>query len=98
MLPARYEESVIQTTADLVSGGLTLSLGAGFPFPRTNPEFAAAGVPFTGRIGCQLEAVQRWRLLVSGTPPDMFRGRYRTFRGPAARPARPGGPPLSLAG
>jgi hypothetical protein len=36
MLPARHEESVIQTTVDLVSGGrLTLGLGAGFPFPRT---------------------------------------------------------------
>ena len=74
---------------DLLSGGrLTLGPGAGFPFPRTETEFAAAGVPFAERIGCLLETVQLWRLLVSGTPPEMFRGRYRTFRGPP--PGQPG--------
>ncbi|MEV0400463.1 LLM class flavin-dependent oxidoreductase [Actinoallomurus sp. NPDC050550] len=89
------------TTLDLVSEGrLTLGLGAGFPYPQTEAEFTAAGVPFTERLGRLLETVRLWRSLWSADRPDAFEGRYWRFDGltglPA--PARPGGPALWLAG
>jgi alkanesulfonate monooxygenase SsuD/methylene tetrahydromethanopterin reductase-like flavin-dependent oxidoreductase (luciferase family) len=82
----------------LAEGRLTLGLGAGFPTEETRLEFAAAGVPYAERIGRLLETVRVWRSLWSGE--DTFDGRYWSFEGlrrlPA--PARPGGPPLWLAG
>ncbi|GAA4618386.1 LLM class flavin-dependent oxidoreductase [Actinoallomurus liliacearum] len=89
------------TTLDLVSEGrLTLGLGAGFPYPQTAAEFTAAGVPFTERLGRLLETVRLWRSLWSADRPDSFDGRYWRFEGLAGLPAaaRPGGPPLWLAG
>ncbi|GAA4637504.1 LLM class flavin-dependent oxidoreductase [Actinoallomurus vinaceus] len=88
-------------TLDLVSEGrLTLGLGAGFPYPQTEAEFTAAGVPFTERLGRLLETVRLWRSLWSADRPDAFEGRYWRFDGLAGLPApsRPGGPALWLAG
>ncbi|GGL65808.1 N5,N10-methylene tetrahydromethanopterin reductase [Streptomyces fumigatiscleroticus] len=43
------------------AGRLVVGLGAGFPAPGTEEEFAAAGVPFTGRAGRLDETVLLWR-------------------------------------
>lgn len=90
------------TSLDYLSGRrLVLGVGSGFPVPETEQEFAAAGVPFTGRTGRLDETVALWRQAWrEGSVPDTFTGRH--VRGTAMdrllRPARPGGPPLWLAG
>lgn len=40
---------------------LVLGLGAGFPIPESEAEFAAAGVPFEGRVGRLDETAALWR-------------------------------------
>jgi alkanesulfonate monooxygenase SsuD/methylene tetrahydromethanopterin reductase-like flavin-dependent oxidoreductase (luciferase family) len=86
------------TVDQLSNGRLILGLGAGFPVPESQDEFAAVGVPFTERVGRLDETVAIWRRSWSGATD--FDGRYwhlddlaRTL--PAASPA---GPPLWLAG
>ena len=40
------------STIDLISEGrFILGLGAGFPFPETERQFQAIGVPYAGRVG-----------------------------------------------
>lgn len=92
-------------TLDHVAGGrVVLGLGAGFPYPETATEFAAAGAGFDQRVGRLLEAVRLWRALWDPerdtSAPLSFDGRYWSFEGieDLPRPTRPGGPPLWLAG
>lgn len=88
-------------TLDRISEGrLVLGLGAGFPYPATEAEFAAAGVPFAERVGRLLETVRIWRLLWGTDAASGHHCRYWTFSdlGSMPRPTRPGGPPLWLAG
>lgn len=84
-------------TLDRIAGGrLILAVGAGFPLPETESEFAAAGVPFRQRVGRLDETVRIWRN--TWTSGAAFDGRYWTL--PATDlvpPARKGGPPLWLA-
>ncbi|GGZ28402.1 LLM class flavin-dependent oxidoreductase [Streptomyces poonensis] len=95
------------------AGRLVVGLGAGFPVPETEEEFAAAGVPFTGRAGRLDETVLLWRRAWrgggdTGTAPDDgtgagpydFTGRHCRAGGldRLPRPATAGGPPLWLAG
>ncbi|MET8878559.1 LLM class flavin-dependent oxidoreductase [Nocardia sp. NPDC004604] len=86
-------------TVDQISNGrLILGLGAGFPVPESQDEFAAVGVPFTTRVGRLDETVAIWRRSWSGA--NDFDGRYWQLDDlsralPAASPA---GPPLWLAG
>jgi alkanesulfonate monooxygenase SsuD/methylene tetrahydromethanopterin reductase-like flavin-dependent oxidoreductase (luciferase family) len=92
------------STLDCVAGGrLTLGLGAGFPYPASEAEFAAMGVPFEQRIGRLLDTVRAWRAIwnaAGAEAPASYAGRYVSYDGierlPA--PAQPGGPPLWLAG
>jgi len=90
-------------TVDLIAEGrLILGLGAGFPYPATEAEFAAVEVPFEQRVGRLLETIEicrrLWRSDDAGTVT--FRGRH--FELDEVRllpkPSRPGGPPLWLAG
>jgi alkanesulfonate monooxygenase SsuD/methylene tetrahydromethanopterin reductase-like flavin-dependent oxidoreductase (luciferase family) len=88
-------------TVDRIScGRLVLGLGAGFPYPATAAEFASVGVPFTDRGQRLLETVALWRQLWSAEPVSRFIGRYWSFSNldGLPSPARPGGPPLWLAG
>ena len=71
-------------------GRLVLGLGAGFPYPDTEAEFDAAGVPFAGRGRRLLDVVALWRRIWSDDPPAEVQG--------MPRPARAGGPPLWYAG
>jgi alkanesulfonate monooxygenase SsuD/methylene tetrahydromethanopterin reductase-like flavin-dependent oxidoreductase (luciferase family) len=76
-------------TVDQLSGGrLILGLGSGAPLPESRREFDAVGMPFPGR-GARLDkSVAMWRRTWSG------RGEFAD----ALPPARPGGPPVWLAG
>ncbi|MFD5640484.1 LLM class flavin-dependent oxidoreductase [Streptomyces anulatus] len=81
---------------------LILGLGAGFPVPESEAEFAAVDVPFQGRVGRLDETAELWRTAwrstQDGAPAD-FAGRRWQAGGLDGLPAphRPGGPPLWLA-
>lgn len=92
------------TSLDHVSGGrLTLGVGSGFPMAETEQEFAAVGASFAGRAGRLDETVALWRRAWAAAQQDApvdFQGRYWQATGldRLPDPARPGGPPLWLAG
>jgi alkanesulfonate monooxygenase SsuD/methylene tetrahydromethanopterin reductase-like flavin-dependent oxidoreductase (luciferase family) len=93
----------IATLDQLAEGRLTLGLGAGFPYPASAAEFAAAGVPFGERIGRLVDTVRAWRAVwnASGAGEHQtYDGRYFVLGGieQVPPPARAGGPPLWLAG
>jgi alkanesulfonate monooxygenase SsuD/methylene tetrahydromethanopterin reductase-like flavin-dependent oxidoreductase (luciferase family) len=88
----------------IAAGRLVVGLGAGFPMPATEAEFEAGGVPFETRVGRLYETVRLWRMLWAD-PEDQgasvdFDGRHFRFSKLELFPkaARPGGPPLWLAG
>src|SRR5579871_845489 len=86
-------------TLDRVSEG-RLVLGAGIATDVANirAEFAAAGVPFEGRVGRMMEGLRLMRALWTGAPVD-WNGRWQVsgaVLGPT--PHRPGGPPIWGAG
>jgi alkanesulfonate monooxygenase SsuD/methylene tetrahydromethanopterin reductase-like flavin-dependent oxidoreductase (luciferase family) len=86
-------------TLDRISEG-RLVLGAGIATDLANirAEFAAAGVPFEGRVGRMMEGLRLARALWTGAPVD-WQGRWPVagaVLGPT--PHRPGGPPIWLAG
>jgi alkanesulfonate monooxygenase SsuD/methylene tetrahydromethanopterin reductase-like flavin-dependent oxidoreductase (luciferase family) len=94
-------------TLDRLAGGrLILGLGGGFPYPATEAEFSAIGVPFSERLGRLLETVRICRLLwsfdrsYSADPGVTFEGRYWSFEQLELqpKPEQPGGPQLWLAG
>ncbi len=80
---------------------LVLGLGAGFPIPESEEEFAAVGVPFSGRAGRLDETAALWRQAWrTGDVPAEFTGKHVHTKGldRLPKPHRPGGPPLWLAG
>ena len=86
-------------TLDRVSEG-RLVLGAGIATDVANirAEFAAAGVPFEGRVGRMMEGLRLARALWTGNPVD-WDGRWPVKDGVLGpTPHRPGGPPIWLAG
>jgi alkanesulfonate monooxygenase SsuD/methylene tetrahydromethanopterin reductase-like flavin-dependent oxidoreductase (luciferase family) len=86
-------------TLDRISEG-RLVLGAGIANDLANirAEFAAAGVPFEGRVGRMMEGLRLARALWTGNPVD-WRGRWPVAGGVLGpTPERPGGPPIWLAG
>ncbi len=86
-------------TLDRISEG-RLVLGAGIATDVANirAEFAAAGVPFEGRVGRMMEGLRLARALWSGEPVD-WQGRWPVAGGVLGpTPHRPGGPPIWLAG
>ena len=89
-------------TLDLIAEGrLVLGLGAGFPFPETERQFQAVGVPYKGRVGRLTETIAALReLWVNAGAPVSFSGRHIDLQDVALEPAphRPGGPPIWLAG
>jgi alkanesulfonate monooxygenase SsuD/methylene tetrahydromethanopterin reductase-like flavin-dependent oxidoreductase (luciferase family) len=92
------------TSLDHVSSGrLVLGVGSGFPMPETELEFAAVGASFTGRAARLDETTQLWQRAWASTTPEGvtdFTGKYWQATGldRLPDPARPGGPPLWLAG
>ncbi|MGH7031872.1 MAG: LLM class flavin-dependent oxidoreductase, partial [Stellaceae bacterium] len=86
-------------TLDRISEG-RLVLGAGIATDVANirAEFAAAGVPFEGRVGRMMEGLRLARALWTGQPVD-WDGRWPVAGGVLGpTPHRPGGPPIWLAG
>ncbi len=81
-------------TIDQVSEGrLIVGAGIGADVPNVRAEFAAAGVPFEGRVGRMMEGFRLCRALWSGEPVD-WDGRWEVDDGVLApTPHRPGGPP-----
>ncbi|MQY30850.1 LLM class flavin-dependent oxidoreductase [Nocardia aurantia] len=87
-------------TLDRLSDGRVIAgVGGGFPNPHTEAQFAALGIEFGTRISRMTEALEIMRLLWSGDEVS-FRGAHFDFRDVrlAPPPARPGGPPIWLAG
>jgi alkanesulfonate monooxygenase SsuD/methylene tetrahydromethanopterin reductase-like flavin-dependent oxidoreductase (luciferase family) len=90
------------STLDQVSEGrFVLGLGAGFPFPETERQFQAVGVPYAGRVGRLAETIAALRLLwkAAGEPID-YEGHHLQLSEVALQPVpyTSGGPPLWLAG
>jgi alkanesulfonate monooxygenase SsuD/methylene tetrahydromethanopterin reductase-like flavin-dependent oxidoreductase (luciferase family) len=89
-------------TLDLIAEGrLILGLGAGFPYPETERQFEAVGVPFAGRVGRLTETIAAMRELWLGDGrPVSFEGRHLQLDEIALQPGphQPGGPEIWLAG
>jgi alkanesulfonate monooxygenase SsuD/methylene tetrahydromethanopterin reductase-like flavin-dependent oxidoreductase (luciferase family) len=86
-------------TLDQISEGrLVLGAGIASDVPNIRAEFAAAGVPFEGRVGRMMEALRLARALWTGKPVD-WQGRWPVQGGVLGpTPHRPGGPPIWMAG
>jgi len=88
----------IATLDQIAEGRLILGVGIARDVPAIRAEFAAAGVPFEGRVGRLIEGLRLQRALWSGRPVD-WDGRW-TLAGAriGVTPRRAGGPPLLIAG
>jgi alkanesulfonate monooxygenase SsuD/methylene tetrahydromethanopterin reductase-like flavin-dependent oxidoreductase (luciferase family) len=89
------------TVDQIAQGRLLLGVGAGFPFPETERQFEAIGVPYAGRVRRMTETIAAIRALwASPGEPVSYAGRHVTLDEVALAPApcRPGGPPVWLAG
>jgi alkanesulfonate monooxygenase SsuD/methylene tetrahydromethanopterin reductase-like flavin-dependent oxidoreductase (luciferase family) len=86
-------------TLDQISEGrLVLGAGIANDLPNIRAEFAAAGVPFDGRVGRMMEGLRLCRALWTGKPVN-WEGRWPVQDGMLApTPYRPGGPPIWMAG
>jgi alkanesulfonate monooxygenase SsuD/methylene tetrahydromethanopterin reductase-like flavin-dependent oxidoreductase (luciferase family) len=86
-------------TLDQISEGrLLLGAGIASDLPNIRAEFAAAGVPFEGRVGRMMEGLRLCRALWTGQPVD-WQGRWPVQDGVLGpTPYRPGGPPIWMAG
>jgi alkanesulfonate monooxygenase SsuD/methylene tetrahydromethanopterin reductase-like flavin-dependent oxidoreductase (luciferase family) len=86
-------------TLDRISEGrLVLGAGIATDTATIRAEFAAAGVPFEGRVGRMMEGLRLARALWTGKPVD-WQGRWPVAGGVLGpTPHRPGGPPIWLAG
>src|SRR5215208_4398361 len=87
---------------DAVAGGrLVLGVGSGFPYPPTRAQFAAAGVPYEGRLARMEDTIRAMRSLWAADDETVsFDGPYVRFADAAVRPGptSTGGPPIWLAG
>ena len=86
-------------TLDQISEGrLVLGAGIANDLPNIRAEFAAAGVPFEGRVGRMMEGLRLCRALWTGEPVD-WNGRWPVSGGVLGpKPHRSGGPPIWMAG
>src|SRR5436190_5138097 len=86
-------------TLDQISDGrLVLGAGIASDVPNIRAEFAAAGVPFEGRVGRMMEGLRLARAMWTGKPVE-WQGRWPVRNGVLApTPYRAGGPPIWMAG
>lgn len=86
-------------TLDQISEGrLVVGAGIASDLPNIRAEFAAAGVPFEGRVGRMMEGLRLCRALWTGKPVD-WQGRWPVQGGVLGpTPYRAGGPPIWMAG
>ena len=103
LLPAfRHPVPAAQALAslDLLSGGrLVLGVGGGYP-GFSEHELGLVGVDPRTRFRWLDDVVELWRQLWSTDPPTTFHGRvlHHDWLPAIPPPARPGGPPIWLAG
>jgi alkanesulfonate monooxygenase SsuD/methylene tetrahydromethanopterin reductase-like flavin-dependent oxidoreductase (luciferase family) len=102
LLPALRNPVILAhqlATLDRISEGrLVLGAGVATDLANIRAEFAAAGVPFEGRVGRMMEGLHLARALWTGEPVD-WQGRWPVEAGVLGpTPHRPGGPPVWLAG
>ena len=94
--PALLLAQAAATLDQISEGRFVLGLGAGFPFPETERQFQAVGVPYAGRVGRLTETIAALRLALAGgrgadqllrPPPRALRGgaAARTAHAPAVR-------------
>jgi alkanesulfonate monooxygenase SsuD/methylene tetrahydromethanopterin reductase-like flavin-dependent oxidoreductase (luciferase family) len=99
--PALLLAQTAATLDQIAEGRLVLGVGAGFPFPETERQFQAVGVPYEGRLARMTETIGAMRALWDdpGGPID-YTGTHLKLTGVALQPApfRTGGPPIWLAG
>jgi alkanesulfonate monooxygenase SsuD/methylene tetrahydromethanopterin reductase-like flavin-dependent oxidoreductase (luciferase family) len=99
--PALLLAQAAATIDQIAEGRLILGVGAGFPFPETERQFEAVGIPYPGRVGRLTETVAAMRALWA-TPGESisFAGRHLALEDVALQPApfRRGGPPVWFAG
>jgi len=91
----------VATADQLAEGRLILGAGAGFPYPETQRQFEAVGVPFAGRVGRMQETIAALRALwAAPEEPVRYHGRHLHLGDVALAPPphRQGGPPVWLAG
>ena len=96
LLPALRNPVVLAqqlaTVDQLAEGRLIVGAGIAPDTPGVRAEFAAAGVPFDGRVGRYMEGIRLCRALWSGQPVD-WEGRWSVEEGVLAPvPYRDGGP------
>ena len=99
--PALLLAQAVSTLDQIAEGRLILGLGAGFPFPETERQFEAVGVPYAGRVGRMTETIAAMRLLWAHPgEPCHVAGRHIVLDGVELEPGprRAGGPPVWLAG
>jgi alkanesulfonate monooxygenase SsuD/methylene tetrahydromethanopterin reductase-like flavin-dependent oxidoreductase (luciferase family) len=88
----------LATLDQIGEGRLVLGAGIASDIPNIRAEFAAAGVPFEGRVGRMMEGLRLARALWSGKPVD-WQGRWPVQGGVLGpTPYRAGGPPIWMAG
>jgi alkanesulfonate monooxygenase SsuD/methylene tetrahydromethanopterin reductase-like flavin-dependent oxidoreductase (luciferase family) len=91
----------VATLDQLAQGRVILGLGAGFPFPETERQFQAVGVPYKRRVGRLVETIAAIRALwASSEEPVSYEGAHIRLHEVALAPAphAAGGPPVWLAG
>ena len=99
--PALLLAQAAASLDQISEGRFVLGMGAGFPFPETERQFAAVGVPYAGRVGRLAETIAAMRLLWDGAgKPVDFAGRHFSLEQTALEPQphTSGGPPVWLAG
>ncbi len=99
--PALLLAQAAATLDQISAARLVLGIGAGFPYPETERQFEAVGVPYSKRVGRMEETIAAMRSLWAqpGRAVD-HHGAEIELNGVALEPAplRPGGPPVWLAG
>lgn len=89
------------TVDHLASGRLILGSGAGFPYPETERQFAAVGVPYERRVARMVQTIAAMRALWARPgAPISYDGSLVRLDAVALEPPphREGGPPIWLAG
>jgi alkanesulfonate monooxygenase SsuD/methylene tetrahydromethanopterin reductase-like flavin-dependent oxidoreductase (luciferase family) len=105
LLPALRQPALLAqqlASLDALAGGrLRAGFGAGFASAASERQFAAAGVPFATRVGRLEEIVAAMRALWAAPgEPVSHAGAHLNLENVvlSPAPARPGGPPIWLAG
>lgn len=91
----------IATVDQLSCGRLILGAGAGFPYPETERQFRAVGVPYEGRVARMAQTIAAMRAMwAAPREPVSYEGSQVQLDAVALEPvpSRAGGPPIWLAG